>query len=270
MDESLGYILVRAIFGIFKGRPNFAFSISVFIAAGFLSIWIITAKNPDDRAYPVIGLIFLFIAVLGRYVHFVSERILHGIQAQEEDQADEVAPAAPARSLVEPPALAQEITPLPKIPAVPTQVQSKKAERREKKEFYYYGLTGRDALQTLLISVLFVLLGYFAVSLFGTAKLLSLATQYEYGWATAATNLRADDFGTTIFHLFCGLPTALCTFSPIFAILLLSLGFLIKNRPKFVKVFMVFPSFLFGILIFIPILILFLIATDFLLTLSGI
>jgi hypothetical protein len=65
MAADLAELLVRILTRIFKNRPYIAFYVFLLIIAAVLGIWLLTAKSPDDRIFPIIALGFVLLVFIG-------------------------------------------------------------------------------------------------------------------------------------------------------------------------------------------------------------
>jgi len=252
MEELLGPAFVKGVYAIFKGKPNQAYIVVVVITNIVLGIWVVTAKNPDDRTYGVIAIIFVFFATLGHIFNIMVQERLRGIQTEEEEPVEEETAGLPGPAPIELPVLAQEIPHPAANPPVPQVNQAASPVAPEKKKFSYYSLSGEDILRTGLICIFLLVIGYFSTFLLGGRSLL-LALENSSQLFKGITDTYFESLIIMlILHMTFGLAGAFFFFSPVFVGLGLLLGFLFKTKPIIGRTILAITAFLFGILIFLP------------------
>lgn len=101
MNQDDGYILARVLSALFKKRPFLAYAIFDSILVIVLCVFLIRAKTPDERVFPILGLAFVLIAMMVQFVQLTGrERALNlQMKDKETDQGDKEPPTAQTATL---------------------------------------------------------------------------------------------------------------------------------------------------------------------------
>jgi hypothetical protein len=127
---------------------------------------------------------------------------------------------------------------------------SDKKSARKQIQSIYPGLRAGDFLQYLIISVVFLSLGYLMAYFFGTKMLLATTAQIM---GAEATRFTASIIEETFIQLACGLPCAIFSIAPVVAVLLLLISRSPDSYQAILKLTTAILSFLFGLVIFVPV-----------------
>lgn len=136
------------------------------------------------------------------------------------------------------------------IPPIHTQEPLHRASTREQIAGNFPGVSAGDFLQVVIISGVFLVLGYLLAYFSGTKLLLALTAQYiGAGTAELASSTTLDPY----IQLICGLPCALFSLVPVVAVILLLLSRFGESHQVTLKIAAALASFILGLVIFVPV-----------------
>lgn len=233
-EGDIGEIIAKVLSKIFKNRPTCAYAIFTFLIIVVLSAMLFKAQNPNDLAFPIIGLAFVFIVVLGRAIRAIRQQSIQEHQVIEQAPLDQEKP------------LDQEIM-LPD-----TEEKVSETLQRKQQVVQYPSREKVNFKQVLIICVIFFALGYLFVYLFGTDYFIKLLTQIIPNLTVSEAKTDLSTIRHPIFQLICGFPCAFFAFIPILVILHKMLIRITKASIKILIISHSIISFIFGILIYGP------------------
>lgn len=192
------------------------------------------AKKPDDLVFPILGLTFVLIVVVGRAFGAIRKRRNKELQATNQAELEQEEPNDHETMMPDP---EEQMNVTARLEGQATQSSSaKKGTFR----------------QVLIICVIFFALGYLVAYLVDTAIFAKLLTQIIPNWTVSQATTDLNSVRMPILQLLCGLPSAFIAFLPILAILYIMIIRLTKSNVKILWITHAFLSFICGILIFGP------------------
>lgn len=234
-DVGIGEIIAKGLSKIFKDRPYCGYAIFIFLIVVVLGGMIFGAKNPDDLVFPILGLTFVLIVVVGRAFGAIRKRRNKEYQATNQAELEQEEPNDHETIKADPEAQ-MNVTPLVERQA--TQITSaKKGNFR----------------QVLIVCVIFFALGYLVAYLLDTTIFAKLLTQIIPNWTVSQAITDLKSIRMPFLQIICGFPIAFVAFLPILAILYIMI---IRNAESNIKMLWIthaILSFICGILIFGPI-----------------
>lgn len=245
MDGGEGYFVARVLTAVFKKRPNCAFVVFTFLIVVVLGAMLIMAENPNDRVFPVLGIAFVLILVLGRAIRAIRQQSIQEYQGFEQAQLDQEKPVDQETMM---PDTVEKVSEAPqrKQPAVPYPSWKKGYFRR-----------------VLIICVIFFALGYLMAYLLGTNILAKLLTQIIPNLTVTEAKTDLSTIRIPFLQLICVLPCAFFAFLPILLVLHNLLIRFTNANLKTLKITHAILSFIFGVLVFGPMQIFMLFASAF-------
>jgi len=232
-EGDIGVIIAKVLNKIFKNRPNCAIAIFTFLIIVVLSAMLFKAQNPDDLVFPILGLTFVLIVILGSTIRAIRQKSIQEYQVIEETSLDQDKP------------LDRE------TPLQLTENQLQKAPLPKQQNIQYPRLTAKDRRKFMIISVFFFAFGYFLVQ-FVVANMLPAQTNQQI-IDFLSPELYKSFIKEVYLQLICGLPCALPIFILILVVLSAKFNQLAKSNLKILSITYAILGFIFGILFYIPI-----------------
>lgn len=254
---------VKLLNTIFKNRTNWAFIFVTLILLITFGVMFITAQDPSDRLFSILGLICIFIVVIGRIFQILRKRSIQENLGVEEPPVYQDIPQhqgnvndqkpSPIKEL----SLENNISISQEVSFQPIKESLLETSRDKQPIAKPVGVNSRNFLKLLITNLFIFLLGYLLAYLLGSETLINQFVQNLWEATPSDTTYILSMTNPLWFQIICLLPCTIMLFLPIASIFLFVLGRITKFDKPIISILSAFLSFILGIILYAPFQVLF-------------